>query len=398
MSVRKRNWTSGGVEREAWVCDYVDLEGKRRLKTFIKKKDAVAYAATVSVDLRSGIHVADTASQTVFEAGEVWIADAERVGLERTSVDQYRQHLNFHIKPFIGNTLLTKLNVPLVKKFEDKLRDEKRSGAMVRRVVSSLGSLIANAHDHGAIARNPVRERTRQRKAGKDRRAERRKNGKLKISVDIPAPAEIKAIVHSAAGRWRPVLITAIFTGLRASELRGLRWADVDFTHREVQVRQRADRFNVLGRPKSDAGERTVPLPPLALNTLREWKLRCPKGELDLVFPNGKGKIESHANIINRGLIPVQLAAGVIVKTDKRDEEGKPICAAKYTGLHALRHFYASWCINRRADGGLELPLKVVQERLGHSSITLTADRYGHLFPRGDDAAEFEAAENALLA
>jgi integrase len=71
--------------------------------------------------------------------------------------------------------------------------------------------------------------------------------------------------------------------------------------------------------------------------------------------------------------------------------------AAKYTGLHALRHFYASWCINRRADGGLELPLKNVQERLGHSTIVLTADRYSHLFPRGDDGAELAAAERALL-
>jgi integrase len=86
----------------------------------------------------------------------------------------------------------------------------------------------------------------------------------------------------------------------------------------------------------------------------------------------------------------------VIVDTDKKDEEGKPIRRSKHTGgLHALRHFHASWCINRRADGGLELPLKVVQQRLGHSSVTLTTDRYGHLFPRGVDA---EAAENALLA
>ncbi len=66
---------------------------------------------------------------------------------------------------------------------------------------------------------------------------------------------------------------------------------------------------------------------------------------------------------------------------------------AKYTGLHALRHYFASWCINRKGDGGLELPLKVVQARLGHSSITLTADRYAHLFPRGDDSAELAAAE-----
>jgi integrase len=66
-------------------------------------------------------------------------------------------------------------------------------------------------------------------------------------------------------------------------------------------------------------------------------------------------------------------------------------------GLHSLRHFYASWCINRRADGGLELPLKLVQERLGHASIKMTADVYSHLFPRTDDGAELAAAERALL-
>jgi integrase len=81
------------------------------------------------------------------------------------------------------------------------------------------------------------------------------------------------------------------------------------------------------------------------------------------------------------------IAAGLI------DQHGKP----KYTGLHAFRHFYASWCINRRADGGLELPAKVVQERLGHASIVMTLDRYGHLFPRGDDGTEMAAAERNLL-
>ncbi len=55
-------------------------------------------------------------------------------------------------------------------------------------------------------------------------------------------------------------------------------------------------------------------------------------------------------------------------------------------------------CINRRVDGGLELPLKVVQARLGHASIQMTADRYGHLFPpRGNDGAELAAAERAFL-
>jgi integrase len=67
-------------------------------------------------------------------------------------------------------------------------------------------------------------------------------------------------------------------------------------------------------------------------------------------------------------------------------------------GLHAFRHFFASWCINRKADGRRELPAKVVQGLLGHSSIVMTLDRYGHLFPRGDDRAELAAATSALLA
>ena len=65
----------------------------------------------------------------------------------------------------------------------------------------------------------------------------------------------------------------------------------------------------------------------------------------------------------------------------------------KYGGLHTLRHFFASWCANRKVDGGLELPAKVLQERLGHANIGITLDLYSHLFPRGDDSAELAAAE-----
>ena len=71
---------------------------------------------------------------------------------------------------------------------------------------------------------------------------------------------------------------------------------------------------------------------------------------------------------------------------------------AKYTGLHPYRHFYASWLINRKADGGLELPIKTVQQRLGHSSIVMTSDTYGHLFPRTDDGREMADAGRRLMA
>ena len=108
------------------------------------------------------------------------------------------------------------------------------------------------------------------------------------------------------------------------------------------------------------------------------------------------------SNIIRRGLIPTQIAAGVTVPVMGEDGEpmqdkGQPIVTGKYTGMHSLRHFYASWCINRNEEGGLGLPAKMVQERLGHSTIVLTMDRYGHLFPRGDDAAELASAERSLL-
>lgn len=404
MSVRKRKWTtSSGEAKEAWVVDYVDASGARRLKTFPRKKEADAFASEADVEVRQGTHVADSASQTVGEAGSRWVAAAERAGLERSTTDQYRQHLNLHIVPFIGREKLSRLSIPSVRAFEDKLRSEGRSPAMVRKILVSLGSLIADAQERGAAARNPVRD-MRGKRRGKDRKTERRQKGKLQVGVDIPLPGEAKAIVGQMRGRWRPLLLTAIFTGLRASELRGLRWSDVNFSGAEISVKQRADRFNMIGPPKSDAGTRSVPIPPIVVNALREWKLAAPKGALDLVFPNGAGKVESLANIINRALIPVQIRAGVALpKLDAegrpvKDSGGQPVLTAKYSGMHALRHFYASWCINRQQEGGLGLPPKVVQERLGHSSITMTMDIYGHLFPRGDDASELAEAERALLA
>jgi integrase len=160
--------------------------------------------------------------------------------------------------------------------------------------------------------------------------------------VDIPTPAEIRAIVVALEGRWRPLLLTAIFAGLRASELRGLRWGNVDLKKSLLHVRERADKYNTLGAPKTESGERTIPLPPIVANALREWKLDCPTSEAGLVFPTGAGAVEYHSNIVTRGLQPVQVAAGVV------DKKG----TAKCPGLRALRHFYASWRINRHADGG----------------------------------------------
>jgi integrase len=387
MSVRKRTWkTAAGEERQAWLCDYTGQSGKRHVKTFARKKDAAAFIAKAKVEVREGIHTADSDSVTVAEAANLWLTTSAARGLERATLQQYESHARVHIIPLLGRAKLSRLSAPSVREFEDRLRTEGRSAAMIRKILTSLGSMLSDAQERGLVSRNVCRDLGSRRKKGAADRADRRAKGRLKVGVDIPSRDEIRAIVAALRGPWRPILLTAIFTGLRASELRGLRWADVDLKANELHVRQRADRYNAIGAPKSESGERTVPLPPIVANALRELRLACPPGA-DIVFVSRHGHIRTHGNIVFYGWHPAQIAAGVT----------KPDGTAKYTGLHALRHFYASWCINRTADGGLGLTPKLIQERLGHSKIGMTLDVYGHLFPRGDDGAELAAAEKSLL-
>jgi integrase len=387
MAVRKRTWTApGGAAKEAWIVDYRDQHRRRHIKTFRTRREADAYAARTAVAVRAGTHTADRDSVTVSDAGALWIETATKNGLERATLVHYRQHLELHIEPLIGSVRLSQLTIPTVRDFEDRLA-RGRSATLVRKIMVSFSSIVTDAQERGLVAQNVVRELQQGRRRGRrGARADKRQRAKLKVGVDIPTPAEISAIIAQLDGLARPLLLTAIFTGLRASELRGLRWSDIDLKRATLHVHQRADRYQQIGRPKSAAGERTVPLPPLLVNTLREWKLTCPPAS-GLVFPSRTDMPLRLDGIIERFYHPVQVAAGVV------DAEGR----AKYTGLHALRHFYTSWCINRRADSGLELPLKVVQARLGHASIQMTADRYGHLFPNADDGAELAAAEKALM-
>jgi len=397
MSVRKREWaTPKGEKKSAWVVDYTDAAGKRRLRTFQKKKEADAFAATANVEVREGTHVADRETITIEEAGKFWLKSGDAAGLERTSMDQRKQHLNLHIVPFAGAVKLTKVTAPWVRSFQDDLREKGRSAAMVKRVTVSLGSILADAQGRGLVVRNAVHELSKARSGTKA--SERRAKAKLRVGVDIPTNAEVKAIIDAATGRYRPLLVTMIFTGIRSSEARGLRWEDVDPAKGLLHIRQRADRYGEVGMPKSEAGQRTVPLPPMVINTLKEWKLACPVSEAGLVFPNQAGNIEFHQNMLHRGLWATQIAAGLSVDTGKKDKDGEAIIQPKYTGFHALRHWYASWCINRKADGGLELTAKAVQIRMGHSSIQVTFDTYGHLFPSADEGAEMAAAERALFA
>jgi integrase len=200
------------------------------------------------------------------------------------------------------------------------------------------------------------------------------------------SPAEIKQIYDATAGdrprqkRKRALLLVAAFCGLRASELRGLRWEDIRTD--ELRVDQRADRFGNIGNPKSASSRRIVPLSPDVTRALREWRIA--QGGGALVFATKRGTVETHTNML-RSLTLVMRSAAVI------DKDG----TAKYT-LHDFRHFFASWCISPKERGGRGLPPKVVLEWLGHSTIAMTLDRYGHLFKEVDQS-ELAASTKAVL-
>jgi len=187
----------------------------------------------------------------------------------------------------------------------------------------TLGTMLADAVERGLAARNTVRDMKRMRRTTDERRRR-----KLQVGIDIPSPLEARSVIHSAQGRWRPMIVTLIFTGLRSSEMRGLRWTDIDFDNRILHVRQRVDRYGQFGPPKSEAGTRSIPMPPFLVNTLREWKLACPPRrlgaqDLGLVFPNIEGRAITHGDLVIFGLIPTLARGGLVQQA--HDAAGKPI-------------------------------------------------------------------------
>jgi integrase len=369
MSVRKRVLPSGLT---VWLVDYRDGSGKRRARQFDTKREADAFNVKIRGELVTGTHTPDAASITVEEASRLWIVRCEREPLEPATLLDYRQHLKLHILPFVGTVKLSRLTVPAINGFRDRLLDAGRSPNMVRRVLKSLAALIAEAQGRGLVATNAVRSLTQKR------------TKRTKPRPVMPTQAELQAIVAATPDRWRPLILTALLAGLRSSELRGLTWADIDFQRSTLSVRRRADRYNVIGPPKSDAGTRDIPLSPMLANTLKAWRLACPKGDLDLVFPNGAGKIETHANLLHRVFWPTQIEAGVTVV----GKDGTP--DAKYS-LHALRHACAALWIAQGFNA------KRIQTLMGHASIAMVYDVYGYLFADDTGAADMAAIAKKIV-
>ncbi len=383
MAIRKRAWTAAnGEEKTAWLVDYRDGSGARRFKQFARKKDADAWITEAAWEVSKGVHTADSQSVTVAAAADLWIKAAEGNERERGTVEQYRTIARLHIVPLIGAERLSKLSRPKVERFRDQLL-ETRSKAMAGKAVRALSRIIGEAQRRGLVAQN-VASAVKVTRPSRD-----------KPKVEIPTKSELRAILEHAS-ELKPLLMTAIFSGLRASELRGLRWQDIDLKKNTITVAQRADKYCDIGPPKSASGYRTIPISAALVSELKAWKLRCPNGALGLAFPNSVGGVQDYGHLLRRRFFPVQIAAGVcepIMDSGKPkiDAKGHHIQQARY-GLHSLRHAAASAWIKQGVD------LKRLTVWLGHSSVQMSVDVYGHLLtdPAGD-AALIEAAHVELL-
>ncbi len=378
--VRKRTWTSGGQTRTAWLADYFDSQGKRREKGgFRTQKEAKDWLAETVIGVKRGTHTPDSKSITVAKAAEQWLARpiSLRTGekLETATLAQYENHVAKYINPLLGQRKLSQLTTPQVGEFLDQMIAGGTSVVMVRKILASLKAIISEAQRCGRVNQNVALPCTVGASGRRDKR-------QIEDGVDYPTPDEMHRI-FAEASRYRALLIVATCTGMRGSELRGVRWRDVNFVEGVIHIRQRADEKNKMGSPKSKASRRDIPMPAggIVANTLRLWQNECPKSDLDLVFPTRKGTVQNHSNIAERGLKATQIRAGVVTADGK----------AKYS-MHKLRHFFAT----AQSEGGASL--KDVQVWMGHSSFQMTSDVYGHKFTdKEGDAAKLLAAEAKVL-
>lgn len=385
----------GTAKKPKYVARWKGPDGSGLSQTFATKGAAQAHLDKLAAGKAGGVN------KTLGALCDEFMAHAralEAAGTrERSTVEQYRQHVAHMKRDEIAAEKLHKLGTPEVQRFLDRLIAGGMSVALAKKVRVTLGRIVGFGMRRGDILVNPV-EATEIEEAT---RADLGEDG----PVIIP-PKEALAALLAAADARAPVdkgqaaafVRVLLFCGLRMSELRGLGRKRVLAVgpRPHLKVVERADKWNKLGAPKSEGSRRDVPLGPETAQALRVWMLAAPKGEAGLVFPNGSGNIESHANFWNRLWAPLMAEAGLADKvTRKRKLNGKvrevEVWVPHY-GFHAMRHAFASINIENGVTP------KKLSSLMGHATIKLTMDTYGHLWPDHDGDAGIASAAEGLIA
>lgn len=344
--------------RGRWVIDFYDQEGKRRWETLPKgtdRKGANEKLGEMERKVRQGAYVPLKSLPVFSDLADSWLS-SKQPDLRHTTHENYTGHVENYLKPFFGKLKLNQITYDTIDTFKTKaLRGElpaeclkgKVKPSTLRNILRTLHGMMKYAVKRRYIDHNPVAEVEKPK--GKSEHDETKE---MRI-LTLP---EIKVFLEKAANqRDRVLFMAAILTGLREGELFGLKWGDVDWLNCQFHVR-RTYNHGRFYEPKSKTSRRRVDLAPELVQELKRWKLACPKGEHDLVFPTQLGTPESHSNMTKYRFKPTLRRAGLAE-----------------IRFHDLRHTYASLLIEQN-----EHP-KYIQNQMGHSSSKITMDVYGHL-------------------
>lgn len=341
-----------------------NAKGKRRYhnKTIHgNKKDAQAYLTKVLRERDLGIFI-DSSREHFGEYIETWMETAARPRVRAKTFKSYAQLVRLYIKPALGEFTLAQVTPEKVQALYNKMGDDGLSPRTVRYTHSVLRSALQQAVRWGKLHRNPADLVDLPRQERREMRA---------LSPE-EATRFIDASIYS---RFKALFSLLITTGARPGEALALKWADVDLDGKKIAITRTLSRAGegwTLEEPKTARSRRSVPLPPSVVSDLRELKkeqaairLKAGGGYTDhgFVFSTSTGE-PLHDRNVNTEFKGVLEAAGL---PDIR--------------LYDLRHSCATLLL---AAG--ENP-KVVSERLGHASITLTLDTYSHVLPDMQQAA-----------
>jgi len=286
---------------------------------------------------------------------ERWLEQVCKLTMRPNTYNQYRSIVRRHLVPALGSIKLEKLTPERIQSFCAQKQDEGLSAKTVVIIHGVLSSALDNAFKWGLIPRNVARLVSLPR-------IERYEAQTLTVGQAL------KLLGVARGSRIEALLLVALTTGMRRGELLALRWEDIDLEASILHVRRTVNPITGLGykegEPKSKAGRRKIVLSEVTIEALKEHRqgqeqVRARVGarwqEHGIVFCNKYGGFFNPTTVLNA------------FKKLLRDA-GLPDIR-----IHDLRHSAATILAAARVD------LKTIQERLGHSSIAITADIYSHV-------------------
>lgn len=285
---------------------------------------------------------------TVAQYLERWLEDGARPQVRPKTLESYRSIVRCHLVPNLGRERLSVLSSMHVQQAYAAM-EKAQTGARTRQLAHAvLHRALSQAVRWDLIPRNPAAAVVRPRV---DRR-----------EVRALSASEVREFLRCVRrDPFEALYVLAVTTGLRQGELFGLRWKDIDLRARKLSVQRAISEVNgrvEVSQPKTAKGRRRVELPGLAVEALREQRKRSratPHPEA-LVFPDSRGGPLRKYNFNRRSWQPLRERAGL------RDLR-----------FHDLRHSAATLLLSAGVHP------KVVQERLGHATISVTLDTYSHV-------------------